>query len=60
MANLFTKFASALVAAAVLGVAAPAIAQDGYPNKPIRMVLPFPPGGVTDLLARALNSICSQ
>ncbi|GAD21163.1 tripartite tricarboxylate transporter substrate binding protein [Acidovorax sp. MR-S7] len=54
MANLFTKFASALVAAAVLGVAAPAIAQDGYPNKPIRMVLPFPPGGVTDLLARAL------
>jgi tripartite-type tricarboxylate transporter receptor subunit TctC len=43
-----------IVAAAVaLVVASPAIAQD-YPNKPIRWIVPFPPGGPTDTLSRIL------
>ncbi len=32
-----------------------ALAADNYPSKPIRMVLGFPPGGATDLVARIIQ-----
>jgi tripartite-type tricarboxylate transporter receptor subunit TctC len=32
----------------------------GYPEKPVRFVLPFPPGGGTDTLARALGNRLSE
>jgi tripartite-type tricarboxylate transporter receptor subunit TctC len=34
--------------------AVPAIAQDAYPNRPVRWVVPFPAGGPTDTLSRIL------
>jgi tripartite-type tricarboxylate transporter receptor subunit TctC len=46
---LTSSFATGLTA-----FTSPLFAQTNYPNKPITMIVPFPPGGVTDLVAREL------
>ena len=41
------------------GLAAPAVfAQDTYPSKPIKLVIPFPPGGPTDVLGGVTAKSC--
>lgn len=51
-----TLIAALAGAAALLG--APALAE--YPERPIQMIIPFGPGGATDLAARALSTPLSR
>ncbi|MBX9944060.1 MAG: tripartite tricarboxylate transporter substrate binding protein [Reyranella sp.] len=48
------RLGASLWIAALLALAGPAAAQDAYPNKPVRWVVPFPAGGPTDTLSRVL------
>ena len=54
--NLPSRIAAA-VAALLLATAA---AAQGYPDKPVRLIVPFPPGGSNDVVARVIGAQLSE
>lgn len=59
MPNPIHHIASLLLAAAVVTAAVPACAQS-FPVRPVRMVVPYPPGGANDIVARLLAPSLTQ
>ena len=53
-------YALALTAAAALAWPTLSLAQDAYPTKQVRVVVPFPAGGTTDMLARLFGAKLQQ
>ncbi|MBZ1349590.1 tripartite tricarboxylate transporter substrate binding protein [Alcaligenaceae bacterium LF4-65] len=50
------KFLTMLAAAAVVGAPFASVAQDKWPVQNITFLVPFPPGGPTDIMARLLST----
>ena len=51
----FNRVLTAGVASGAALVCAPLFAQSGWPNKPIRIIVPYTPGGFTDQMARLVQ-----
>ncbi|WP_289044209.1 tripartite tricarboxylate transporter substrate binding protein [uncultured Aliiroseovarius sp.] len=51
---------SAVVGALALSVAVPAVAEEAFPEKPIRLIVPYSPGGGTDTTARIVADSMSK
>ncbi len=47
---------SVALAGAASSVCAPLVAQNAWPNKPIRIIVPYTPGGFTDQMARIVQT----
>ena len=54
------RIATACLLAASLAVIAPAAHAQSYPSKPIRIIVPYPAGGTSDILARSIGQKLSE
>ena len=51
---------AAILALGTLAAAAPASAQSDYPNREIRWIIPWNPGGSNDIMARFLQPLLAE
>ena len=54
-----THFLRTLVGGAAL-IAATAASAQAWPSKPVRIIVPYPPGGSSDIIARAISQPLSE
>ncbi|HVF64488.1 MAG TPA: tripartite tricarboxylate transporter substrate binding protein [Casimicrobiaceae bacterium] len=54
--TLLRKFSMLFVGMLAMGLAPFGMAQDAWPSKPVRIVVPYPPGGASDITARLLGA----
>jgi tripartite-type tricarboxylate transporter receptor subunit TctC len=59
MRTLTLRALGCLAAVLAVATAAPALAA-GYPDRPVHWIVPYPPGGTTDLLARLIGQYLSE
>jgi tripartite-type tricarboxylate transporter receptor subunit TctC len=57
---MLRRLMTCVLAASAVLTAVHTAAQDAYPNKPIQMVVPFPPGGVADITGRPTAQAMSR
>ena len=53
------QFLRAAGATALVASGAGALAQSNWPTRPLRLVVPYPPGGSSDIIARAIGPLLS-
>jgi tripartite-type tricarboxylate transporter receptor subunit TctC len=58
--DIMLRLALTLLTSLALALGLPAQAQGTYPDHPIRIIVPFPPGGPTDVLGRLVGEQLSQ
>jgi tripartite-type tricarboxylate transporter receptor subunit TctC len=55
MTNIASKFFRALfILIAMVSLSPVVMAQQAYPNKPVRIIVPYPPGGTADIIGRTI------
>jgi len=60
MPTFFSRLCASLAAISVLSVLSASVAAQGFPNRPLHLVVPYPPGGSADVLARLVGQKLSE